>query len=116
MLSQLVCCKHVIVQHYMDAARWHITVEYHRLRKNLTSHLHLPLRAVGLFPAQPTQSLISLVDANLRNRMQELVDEGKVKYVGLSECSADEIRRAHAIMPITALEIEWSLWERGNEV
>ena len=44
------------------------------------------------------------------------MEEGKVKYVGLSECSADEIRRAHAIVPITALEIEWSLWERGNEV
>ena len=39
-----------------------------------------------------------------------------MKYVGLSECSADQIRRAHAITPITALEIEWSLWERGNEV
>ena len=44
------------------------------------------------------------------------MDEGKVKYVGLSECTADEIRRTHAIVPITALEIEWSLWERGNEV
>jgi aryl-alcohol dehydrogenase-like predicted oxidoreductase len=44
------------------------------------------------------------------------VDEGKVKYVGLSECSVDEVRRAHAIVPISALEIEWSLWERGNEV
>ncbi len=46
---------------------------------------------------------------------QELVEEGKVKYVGLSECSADQIRRAHAITPITALEIEWSLWARENE-
>ena len=47
---------------------------------------------------------------------QELLEEGKVKYVGLSECTADQIRRAHAITPITAVEIEWSLWERGNEV
>lgn len=47
---------------------------------------------------------------------QEIVAEGKVKYVGLSECTADQIRRAHAIVPITALEIEWSLWCRDNEV
>ena len=47
---------------------------------------------------------------------QELLEEGKVRYVGLSECSADQIRRAHAITPITALEIEWSLWSRENEV
>ncbi len=39
-----------------------------------------------------------------------------MKYVGLSECTADQIRRAHAVTPITAVEIEWSLWERGNEV
>ena len=39
-----------------------------------------------------------------------------MKYVGLSECTADQIRRAHAIVPITALEIEWSLWSRENEV
>ena len=38
-----------------------------------------------------------------------------MKYVGLSECTADQIRRAHAIVPITALEIEWSLWSRENE-
>ena len=44
------------------------------------------------------------------------MDEGKFRYFGLSECSPDQIRRAHAIVPITALEIEWSLWERSNEV
>ena len=44
------------------------------------------------------------------------MESGKVKYVGLSECSADQIRRAHAVVPITALEIEWSLWMRDNEV
>ena len=35
--------------------------------------------------------------------------EGKFKYFGLSECSPDQIRRAHAIVPITALEIEYVL-------
>lgn len=48
--------------------------------------------------------------------MQELVDEGHVKYIGLSEVSPADIRRAHAIHPITALEMEWSLFSRDAEV
>jgi aryl-alcohol dehydrogenase-like predicted oxidoreductase len=44
-----------------------------------------------------------------------LVDAGKVRFVGLSEVSADDLRRAHAQYPITALQSEYSLWERGVE-
>ncbi|KAJ7973475.1 perakine reductase-like [Quillaja saponaria] len=47
--------------------------------------------------------------------LKNLVKEGKVKYIGLSEASADTIRRAHAVHPITALQIEWSLWTREIE-
>lgn len=47
--------------------------------------------------------------------MKKLVEEGKVKYIGLSEASASEIRRAHAVHPITAVQIEWSLWVRDVE-
>jgi aryl-alcohol dehydrogenase-like predicted oxidoreductase len=47
---------------------------------------------------------------------QELVKEGKVKYLGISEATADEIRRAHKIHPISACQLEWSLWTRGVEV
>ncbi|KAK7277833.1 hypothetical protein RJT34_22851 [Clitoria ternatea] len=47
--------------------------------------------------------------------LKKLVEEGKVKYIGLSEASADTIRRAHAIHPITALQMEWSLWSREIE-
>jgi aryl-alcohol dehydrogenase-like predicted oxidoreductase len=47
--------------------------------------------------------------------MKELVEEGKVKYLGLSEASASEIRRAHAVHPITAVQMEWSLWTRDLE-
>ncbi|KAJ1536768.1 hypothetical protein HK405_015065 [Cladochytrium tenue] len=42
--------------------------------------------------------------------MAELVKEGKVKYLGLSEASAATIRRAHAVHPIAALQIEYSPW------
>ncbi|KAG6647251.1 hypothetical protein CIPAW_07G065800 [Carya illinoinensis] len=47
--------------------------------------------------------------------LKKLVEEGKVKYIGLSEASPDTIRRAHAIHPITALQMEWSLWTRDIE-
>eukprot|EP00250_Pteridium_aquilinum_P019409 c24420_g1_i1 orf=93-1112(+) len=47
--------------------------------------------------------------------MKRLVEEGKVKYIGLSEASANTIRRAHAVHPITAVQLEWSLWSRDVE-
>lgn len=47
--------------------------------------------------------------------LKKLVEEGKIKYIGLSEASADTIRRAHAVHPITAVQIEWSLWSRDIE-
>jgi aryl-alcohol dehydrogenase-like predicted oxidoreductase len=47
--------------------------------------------------------------------MKELVDAGKVRYLGLSEASPDTIRRAHAVHPISALQTEYSLWTRDPE-
>ncbi len=47
--------------------------------------------------------------------MSELVKEGKVKCVGLSEVNAETLRRAHAVHPITALQTEYSLWSREPE-
>ncbi|MBO7746275.1 aldo/keto reductase [Paenibacillus sp. MWE-103] len=47
--------------------------------------------------------------------MAELVREGKVRYLGLSEASPATIRRAHAVHPITALQTEYSLWSRDVE-
>ena len=47
--------------------------------------------------------------------MAELVEQGKVRHLGLSEASVDNIRRAHAVHPITALQFEWSLWSREIE-
>jgi aryl-alcohol dehydrogenase-like predicted oxidoreductase len=43
------------------------------------------------------------------------VEEGKIKYIGLSEASVDTIKRAHAVHPITALQMEYSLWTRDIE-
>jgi aryl-alcohol dehydrogenase-like predicted oxidoreductase len=47
--------------------------------------------------------------------MAELIAEGKVRYLGLSEASPETIRRAHAVHPITALQTEYSLWAREPE-
>ncbi|OQR82072.1 hypothetical protein ACHHYP_16386, partial [Achlya hypogyna] len=47
--------------------------------------------------------------------LKELVQEGKIKYIGLSECTASELRRAHAVHPISAIQMEWSLNSRDIE-
>src|ERR1043165_452111 len=45
----------------------------------------------------------------------ELIREGKVRHFGLSEASANDVRRAHAVQPVTALQSEYSLWWREPE-
>jgi aryl-alcohol dehydrogenase-like predicted oxidoreductase len=47
--------------------------------------------------------------------MAELVQAGKVRYLGLSEAASDTVRRAHAVHPISALQTEYSLWTRDPE-
>lgn len=47
--------------------------------------------------------------------VKDLIAEGKVKHFGLSESSAEQIRRAHAVQPVTALQSEYSLWWREIE-
>jgi aryl-alcohol dehydrogenase-like predicted oxidoreductase len=47
--------------------------------------------------------------------MKELVEAGKVRYLGLSEVGGETLRRAHKVHPISALQSEYSLWERGIE-
>lgn len=48
--------------------------------------------------------------------MARLVEAGKVRTIGLSEMSADTLRRAHAVHPVTAMQSEYSLWTRNPEV
>ena len=47
--------------------------------------------------------------------VKQLIQQGKVKYFGLSEAGAQTIRRAHAVQPVTALQSEYSLWWRQPE-
>jgi aryl-alcohol dehydrogenase-like predicted oxidoreductase len=48
--------------------------------------------------------------------MSRLVEQGKVRTIGLSEVSAATIRRAHAVHPLTAVQTEYSLWTRNPEI
>lgn len=47
--------------------------------------------------------------------VKELIQAGKVKYFGLSEAGANTIRKAHAVLPVSALQSEYSLWTRNHE-
>ncbi|KAI9350654.1 putative oxidoreductase [Obelidium mucronatum] len=58
-------------------------------------------------PSTPIEETVSA--------MAELVSEGKVRYLGLSECSAETIRRAHKIHPIAAVQVEYSPWTTDIE-
>jgi aryl-alcohol dehydrogenase-like predicted oxidoreductase len=58
-------------------------------------------------PAVPIEDVVGA--------MADLVGEGKVRYLGLSEAGEKTIRRAHAVHPISALQSEYSLWERNLE-
>jgi aryl-alcohol dehydrogenase-like predicted oxidoreductase len=58
-------------------------------------------------PAVPIEDVVGV--------MADMVREGKVRYLGLSEAGTANIRRAHAVHPITALQSEYSLWERNLE-
>ncbi|CAI9271331.1 unnamed protein product [Lactuca saligna] len=54
-------------------------------------------------------------DPTYMGELKKLVEEGKIKYIGLSEASASTIRRAHVVYPLTAIQLEWSLWSRDVE-
>ena len=76
------------------------------LRRLDTDHIDL-LYQHRIDPAVPVEEVAGTVG--------ELVREGKVRYFGLSEAGVANIRRAHAVHPVTALQSEYSLWERNLE-
>lgn len=47
--------------------------------------------------------------------LKELKEEGKIKYIGVSECPIPELKKAHAVCPISAYQLEWSLFTRDAE-
>src|SRR3954471_24438024 len=76
------------------------------LRRLRTDHVDL-LYQHRVDPDVPIEDVAGAV--------KELIDEGKVRHFGLSEAGAENIRRAHGVQPMTALQIEYSLWWREPE-
>lgn len=76
------------------------------LRRLQTDYIDL-LYQHRVDPAVPIEEVVGA--------MADLVREGKVRHLGLSEAGVSTIRRAHAVHPITALQSEYSLWERNLE-
>jgi aryl-alcohol dehydrogenase-like predicted oxidoreductase len=84
------------------------------IRKALEASLHrLDMEYIDLFyqhrvdPAVPIEDVIGT--------LSDLVREGKVRFIGLSEAGEGTIRRAHSVHPISVLQSEYSLWERNLE-
>lgn len=76
------------------------------LRRLATDHIDL-IYQHRVDPAVPMEDVADTVG--------ELVKEGKVRYFGLSEAGVANIRRAHAVFPVSAVQSEYSLWERNLE-
>ena len=76
------------------------------LRRLRTDHIDLFYQH-RVDPAVPIEEVVGA--------MAGLVEEGKVRFLGLSEAGEDTLRRAHAVHPISALQSEYSLWERNLE-
>lgn len=76
------------------------------LKRLATDHIDL-IYQHRVDPAVPMEDVAGTV--------AELVKEGKVRYFGLSEAGVANIRRAHAVLPVSALQSEYSLWERNLE-
>jgi aryl-alcohol dehydrogenase-like predicted oxidoreductase len=76
------------------------------LRRLGTDHIDL-LYQHRVDPAIPIEDVVGT--------MADLVSEGKIRFLGLSEAGEKTIRRAHAVHPISALQSEYSLWERNLE-
>lgn len=73
----------------------------------------LGVERIGLYYCHRRNPDVPLAD--MMSTLADLVKEGKVAAVGLSEVSADSLRAAHAVHPVAAIQSEYSLWERGAD-
>ena len=97
-----------------DPSRWSVSGKPEHVRAACEASLQrLQVDHIDLYyqhrvdPATPIEDTVGA--------MAELVTAGKVRFLGLSEAAPATIRRAHAVHPITALQTEYSLWERHAE-
>ena len=104
---------------------WNIDPETGERRPGLNSRPdHIQRAAEGMLKRLRTDSIDLLyqhrVDPevpieDVAGAVKELIQAGKVRHFGLSEAAAETIRRAHAVVPVTAIQSEYSLWTRDPE-
>ncbi len=103
------------IQRSEDGARLGIRGDGDYVRQACdASLLRLGVDTIDLYYAHRTDPKTPIEETV--GAMAELVAQGKVRYLGLSEAGADTLRRASAVHPISALQSEWSLWSRDLEV
>ena len=73
----------------------------------------LKINAIDLFYQHRVDPDVPIED--VAGTVKDLIQQGKVKYFGMSEAAAKTIRRAHAVLPVAAVQSEYSLWTRGPE-
>lgn len=73
----------------------------------------LRIESIDLFYQHRVDDAVPIED--VVGALKDLIQAGKIKHYGLSEAGAKTIRRAHAVHPVTALQSEYSLWERNPE-
>ena len=73
----------------------------------------LKVEVIDLFYQHRVDPEVPIED--VAGAVKDLIDKGKVKHFGLSEATANTIRRAHAVQPVTAVQSEYSLWYRDPE-
>lgn len=84
------------------------------IRKSCDNSLkNLGVESIDLYYMHRQDPKVEIED--IVGTMSDLVKEGKIKHIGLSEVNAETLRRAHAVHPITALQTEYSLWSRDPE-
>jgi aryl-alcohol dehydrogenase-like predicted oxidoreductase len=98
-----------------DAARWSdLDSSPKHIRAVAEASLkRLRVDAIDLFYQHRVDLNIPIEE--VAGTVKDLIQEGKVKYFGLSEASVSTIRKAHAVQPVTALQSEYSLWTREPE-
>src|SRR5271157_3769102 len=85
-----------------------------RIRQSVEGSLkRLKVDAIDLYYQHRVDTNVPIED--VAGTMKDLIQEGKVKYFGLSEAGVQTIRRAHAVQPVTAVQSEYSLWWRRPE-
>lgn len=99
---------------YEDGKMASISSHPATIRKAAESSLkRLKIETIDLFYQHRVDPNVPIED--VAGTVKDLIQEGKVRYFGLSEAGANTIRKAHAVQPVAALQSEYSLWTRQHE-